>query len=210
MKQDQKMNSFKVITLSVLALFAIAGCSSKPDRVLKRVDADKEIALTDRWNDEDSRIVSQEMIKDMLTFPWVSDFKRRHPGKRPTIVIHNVRNKSHEHIPVDTFINDLKRAVIQSGEADFVAGGEARELIREELRQQELHASEQSRMDMGEEQGANFALSGVINSIVDQAGGTRVSYYQVDLTLIDMESTREVWNGQKKIKKLFKRDKYGL
>ncbi len=198
-------------TMMVVALvLGLNGCSSKPDTVLKRVDADKEIALTDRWNDEDSRLVAQAMVKDMLSFPWMMDFNKAHPGKQPTIVIHQVRNKSHEHIPVDTFINDLKRAVIQSGEADFVIGGEQREMIREELRQQELHASQDSRMEMGEEQGANFALSGVINSIVDQVGGTRVSYYQVDLTLVDLQSTREVWNGQKKIKKYYKREQYDL
>jgi hypothetical protein len=200
-----------VMTLVVAVVVAgLNGCSSKPDTVLKRVDADKEMALTDRWNDEDSRLVARAMVKDMLSFPWMMDFRKAHPGKQPTIVIHQVRNKSHEHIPVDTFINDLKRAVIQSGEADFVVGGEQREMIREELRQQELHASESTRMEMGEEQGANFALSGVINSIVDQVGGTRVSYYQVDLTLVDLQSTREVWNGQKKIKKYYKREKYDL
>jgi len=56
--------------------------------------------------------------------------------------------------------------------------------------------------EFGLEQGAGFALSGTINSIVDSNGEQRVSFYQVDLKLIDMTTNREVWNGQKKIKKL--------
>ena len=58
---------------------------------------------------------------------------------------------------------------------------------------------------MGQETGANFALSGSINSFVDQLDDTRVTSYQVDMKLIDMTTNREVWNGQKKIKKVMSR-----
>ena len=43
------------------------------------------------------------------------------------------------------------------------------------------------------------------DSIVDEAGKKRVTFYQVDMKLINMESNREVWNGQKKIQKLQER-----
>ena len=121
-----------------------------------------------------------------------------------------MQNKSHEHIAVDTFINDLKRAVIRSGKADFIVSGEERTRTREELKEQDIYASAASRMAMGEEQGANFALSGSINSIVDKLKGTRVTFYQVDLKLINLQTTREVWNGQKKIKKVMKRSRFGF
>ncbi len=146
----------------------------------------------------------------MLSFPWLARFSKEHSGKFPTITIQRVQNKSHEHIAVDTFINDLKRSVIRSGKADFIVGGKEREAVRAELKEQDLHASEKSRMEMGEEQGANFALSGTINSIVDQVEGSRVTFYQVDLKLIDLQSTREVWNGQKKIKKVMEKSRFGF
>jgi len=195
------------ITGALLSLAFISGCAGVQ---VSRVAEDKEVALTDRWNDEDSRLVSNEMIQDMMSYPWLRRFKKEHPGKEPTIVLQRVRNKSHEHIAVDTFINDIKRAVLRSGKASFIASGEERENTRRELRQQDLNASAESRMEMGQEQGANFALSGTINSIVDQLDGTRVTFYQVDLKLINLQSTREEWNGQKKIKKVMKRSKFGF
>ena len=48
-------------------------------------------------------------------------------------------------------------------------------------------------------------LKGVLNSILDEAGGVKVIFYQVDLELFDMENNRKVWAGQKKIKKQIER-----
>ena len=97
------------VSMMAAAAIAVAGCSSTS---VSRVDTNTEIALTDRWNATDSRLVSEEMIADMLSFPWASDYERNNPGKRPTVIIQRIRNKSHKHIAVDTFTNDLKRSVI--------------------------------------------------------------------------------------------------
>lgn len=175
-----------------------------------RVENGEEVALTDRWNDKDSQLVAEEMIMDALSFPWIREFETKNRGKRPTIIVQRVTNKSHEHIAVDTFVNDIKRAIIRSGKADFVAGGAEREALRDERRQQDLNASEATRVEMGEESGANFAFSGSINSLVDQLDGKRVTFYQVDLKLIDLKTTREVWNGQKKIKKVMEKSRFGF
>jgi len=189
----------KPIALVVCLSTLVVSCSGLK---VARVDADKEIALTDRWNDEDSRLVAKEMIDDMFSYPWLKRFKKQFQGKEPTITIQRITNKSHEHIATDTFVNDIKRAVMRSGLAEFIVSGRERERVRAELRQQDMNASENTRLDMGEEMGANFALSGSINSFVDQLGGKRVTSYQVDLKLINLQTTREAWNGQKKIKKL--------
>ncbi len=187
---------------------AVTGCGSSVK--VARVDADKEIALTDKWNDEDSRLVAEEMIDDMLSYPWINKFAKQFPDKEPTITIQRVRNKSHEHIAVDTFINDIKRSVIRSGKAGFIASKEERKATRAELRDQDMNASSGTRMEMGEEDGANFALTGTINSMVDQLDGKRVTYYQVDLKLINLQTAREEWNGSKKIKKFMERKSFAF
>ncbi|MDG2197427.1 MAG: penicillin-binding protein activator LpoB [SAR324 cluster bacterium] len=201
----------KSILATVLFLGTVVfvnGCGRSVE--VARVDAGKEIALTDKWNDEDSRLVAEEMINDMLSYPWISQFNQRFPGKEPLVTVQRVRNKSHEHIAVDTFVNDIKRAVIRSGKAGFVATLEERQDTRAELADQDMNASADTRMEMGEEDGVNFALSGTINSIVDQLDGKRVTYYQVDLKLINLQTAREVWNGSKKIKKFMERKSFSF
>ncbi|MEH6450183.1 MAG: penicillin-binding protein activator LpoB [Oleispira sp.] len=197
------LKPMKLLFVATLAV-SIVGCAG--NRV-SRVDSDQEIALSDRWNDKDSQLVAEEMITDMLSFPWARDFELKNDN-RPTVIIQRIANKSHEHIAIETFVNDIKRAIIRSGRADFVAGGEERKAIRDERQDQELNASKAK--EQGQEQGADFAISGSLNSIVDQVGGDRVTFYQVDMKLIDMANNREVWNGQKKIKKLQEKGGFGF
>lgn len=190
-------------TLLGASVLLSAGCSTK----VTRLAANEEVALSDRWNAKDSELVANEMITDMLSFPWARDFEMDN-NRRPTVIISRISNKSHEHIAVDTFINDIKRSIIRSGRAGFVAGGDERAAVRDERRDQELNAK--NAKAQGQEKAADFALSGTINSLVDQVGKERVTFYQVDLKLIDMESNMEVWNGQKKIQKLQQKSSFGF
>ncbi len=208
MNFQQTSKSILVTILVLGTVVFVNGCGKSVE--VARVDSGKEIALTDKWNDEDSRLVAEEMINDMLSYPWISQFNQRFPGKEPLVTVQRVRNKSHEHIAVDTFVNDIKRAVIRSGKAGFIATLEERQDTRAELADQDMNASTDTRMEMGEEDGANFALSGTINSIVDQLDGQRVTYYQVDLKLINLQTAREVWNGSKKIKKFMERKSFSF
>ena len=205
-QQTSKSILATVLVLGIVVF--VNGCGKSVE--VARVDSGKEIALTDKWNDEDSRLVAEEMINDMLSYPWISQFNQRFPGKEPLVTVQRVRNKSHEHIAVDTFVNDIKRAVIRSGKAGFIATLEERQDTRAELADQDMNASADTRMEMGEEDGANFALSGTINSIVDQLDNQRVTYYQVDLKLINLQTAREVWNGSKKIKKFMERKSFSF
>jgi uncharacterized protein (TIGR02722 family) len=197
------IKQIKLLLIAAIAV-SIMGCAGTR---ISRVDTDQEIALSDRWNDKDSQLVAEEMIADMLSFPWARDFELKN-SNRPTIIIQRIANKSHEHIAIDTFVNDIKRSIIRSGRADFVAGGEERKAIRDERQDQELNADKAK--EQGQELAADFAISGSLNSIVDQVGDERVTFYQVDMKLIDMANNREVWNGQKKIKKLQEKGGFGF
>lgn len=188
-----------VVFASVLLLSA---CSTK----VTRMDEAEVKDLSGAWNDTDSRLVSEEMIDDMMQRPWVSDHLAK-TSERPAVIVGEVRNLSHEHININTFVADIERALVNSGRVDFVASSLDRQEIRGERKDQDLHAREDTRNAMGQELGADFMLKGQINTIIDQASKDQVRYYQVDLTLISMADNRKVWLGQKKIKKFVERSK---
>lgn len=186
------------------------GCYSGPSGPqVQRVTAEKEILVGDQWNDEDSRLVSKEMVTDLLSRAWLDDW-RREKGSKPRIVVGRVANKSHDHIPVDTFIKDLERELINSGEVNFVASFEQRGQLKSEKLYQAEAASLETQKAMGRELGADFLLVGQINSIVQRGGNLVVKYYQTELELINIETGVKVWIGQKKIKKLIKRPEWDL
>jgi uncharacterized protein (TIGR02722 family) len=181
----------------IFASLLLAGCGTK----VTRIDVDETVDLSGAWNDTDSRLVAEEMISDALSHPWTSDFAGK-KGRAPAVIVGSVRNFSHEHINMNTFVADMERALINSGRIEFVASSDERGEIREERTDQDLNASEETRNEAGQETGADFMLKGQINTIVDVEGDEQVRYYQVDLTMISMADNRKVWLGQKKIKKL--------
>ncbi len=203
------MNLQHLKTTSLLSLFGLvfllAGCNP----TVTRVESDTVTDLSGKWNDTDSRLVAEEMIQDVLSRGWLSKFNRSH-GKAPTVIVGTVRNLSHEHINTRTFIADMERELINSGEVEFVASAQDRKEVRSEVKDQDLNASEESRKSMGNEVGADFMLQGSINTIVDAVSGEQARFYQIDLTLIELGTNRKVWVGQKKIKKTIEKGGFRL
>jgi uncharacterized protein (TIGR02722 family) len=199
-----KENAKLVLTLLAAALLG-AACSSNPK--IDRIEPDTVTDLSGDWNDTDSRLVAEEMIQDSLSHPWLANFTRS-KKKDPVVIIGEVKNLSHEHINVGTFVNDMERALINSGRVEFVASRDERGEIRDERIDQDIHAREDTRKAAGQEIGADFMLKGTINTIIDALEKKQTRYYQIDLTLISMADNRKVWTGQKKIKKAIKNPKY--
>ncbi len=195
----------KVMTgTTLLALMLGGGLLSGCSTSVERMAVEESIDLSGDWNDTDSRLVSEEMIRDVLSRPWLSEFTAQ-KNKAPAVIVGEVKNLSHEHINVATFVGDMERELINAGKVEFVASKTERGEIRNERQDQELNARNDTAKAMGQEIGADFMLKGTINTILDTDGKTQVRYYQVDLTLISMADNRKVWVGQKKIKKLVKR-----
>ena len=173
----------------------------KGTQQVTRVDENAVIDLSGRWNETDSRLVAEEMISDMLLRPWLNEFESA-TGKRPVMVVGIIKNKSHEHVAVETFIKDIEKSVLNSGKIRIVTAGEAREELRKERADQNEFATPETTAKWGRELGADFILQGVLNSIVDSNGKQKVVFYQTNLELTNIESNEKVWIGDKKIKKV--------
>jgi uncharacterized protein (TIGR02722 family) len=185
-------------------LLGTAGCAT---RSVDRTDVDEAIDLSGFWNDTDSRLVSEEMVRDCTSRPWASDWKAE-KGKKPQVIVGTVRNASMEHINTGTFVKDLEREFVNSGRVGVVASRDQRGEVRSERADQADNADFRTMKDMGKELGADFMLVGQINQINDSVEGKQVRYYQVELELIQIESNEKAWIGQKKIKKLVKQRGY--
>ena len=190
----------KSLFIILIAIFAITACGSK--RKVSRKETGETIDLSGYWNDTDSRLVAEEMMKDCLAQPWYEKAKKNNKNEVPRVIVGTVKNKSHEHIATETFTKDLERSLLNSGAVDFVADSSQREALREERKEQATYASDATQQPMGEELGAQFMVQGQINSILDSVEGQQVRFYQVELEMIDIKTNRKVWIGQKKIKKL--------
>ncbi len=186
------------------AAVLLAGCSGKQ---VHRVETDTVIDLSGNWNDTDSRLVAEELISQAVARPWAEDYLERN-GRRATVIVGTIRNKSAEHIPVGTFMADLERSFTNSGRVKVVASSEEREELRAERADQQEFSSEATMKKWGRERGADFMLLGELNTVIDREEGDEVKFYQVDVYLVDLEDNTKAWAGFKKIKKYVTRSGY--
>jgi len=194
------MNIFvKHCLIAFLAIMILGGCSHS----VKRIDPSSQTDLSGRWNDTDSRLTANAMIEQMFGKPWAIEFEQRHQ-KKPVIIVGLVNNKSHEHINTETFIKDLERAIVNTGSICLVEKDENREALRRERADQQEFASAETAKRWARELGADFLLQGSVNSIVDSYKKNQVVFYQIDLTLSNIENNVRVWQGQEKIKKMIR------
>ncbi len=188
----------KRLILTILAVFLIFGCSS---RRVTRIDTDLVTDISGRWNDTDSRLVSEKITGECLEGLWLSQYMDRY-GVKPTLIVGNVQNRSYEHIDATTFMKDIERDFLNSGMIRIVASVSQREDLRDERWSQQGFASPETRTALRNEYGADYMMMGTITSIIDEAEGVRVVYYQIDLELLNIETTEKIWMGTEKIKKI--------
>ena len=201
-----RKNIFAVVML-VCALGLISGCGAK----VKRTKIDKVIDLSGRWNDSDSRLVSEGMIRDCLDRPWLNKFDEKNK-RNPTVIIGTIMNRSSEHINSQLFTKDIEKAFINSSMVNVVASDQERKEIRAERtdQQQSGMTNESTIKQNKQEVGADLILQGTINSVKDEIKGKYVILYQVNLELVNITTNQKVWIGEKEIKKQVKKSKFSL
>jgi len=190
--------------LVVLAAVSLAGSGCGHETKITRVDAGVVTDLSGRWNDTDSRMVAETMVKEALAYPWLGNFTQG-KQRQPVVVVGTILNSSHEHISIQTFVTDLERELTNSQKVTFVAGKGEREELRTERKEQAMYAREDTQKSPGKEIGADYMMKGTISTILDEADGTKAVFYQIDLQMVDLESNAKVWYGQKKIKKVIEK-----
>jgi uncharacterized protein (TIGR02722 family) len=193
------MKTIIIASCIAITLMSSAGCNRK----VARISENKQVDLSGRWNNTDSRLTAEEIIKECQSGAWIGNHLTK-TQKKPTVIVGFVKNKSHEHIEAETFVLDLEKSFINQGQVRLIQGGEKRNEIRGERADQQDNASQSTMKQFGLEVGADYMLQGDINSIVDSYKRKKVVYYQINLQLTDLQTNEVVWIGDKKITKYVK------
>ena len=188
-------------------LLSIGACQAKR---VTRIEPSAVTDLSGRWNDTDSRLVANELVVQTLADGWARRYTDQHGGEAPTVIVGDFTNRTLEHIALGTFVKDIEKALITTGAARVVASRDERRELREERKDQQQYSRADTRARAGQEVGARYALTGGVQAIEDVDGRERVVFYQVDATIVDLETNAKVWVGQHKIKKYVERARFGL
>jgi len=183
----------------ILLLLVVTSCA----RTVSRIDPNQQIDLSGRWNDSDSRQIADKMTAELLNSPRFQEYAKE-IGKKPTIIVGQIRNRTSQHIDANNFIKKFELAIFKSGLADLVESDAFRDKLREERAQQQDFSDPATMAQWGKEVGADLMLFGEMTSETDTYNKNRVVNYVTTLFLTDMESNKRIWYGQQEIKKYIK------
>jgi uncharacterized protein (TIGR02722 family) len=190
-----------VVVLMAGLLFGIilGGCSTYN---VKRVSLDTEGGVTDRWTDTDARLTAETLIKRALDSSWFSDFQGKH-DRKAVVVMGQMVNRSDQEINTHIFLNHFQDALINSGKVIFVAGEQyARQQAEAERQYQLQNARAGTVHGPGQQTGADFLLTGSINSFVASRGDKQVRFYETHLKAINLTTNEIIWSAAYRIKKI--------
>jgi hypothetical protein len=183
-------------TAALITLIVLGSCA----RSVTRINPAQPSDLSGRWNDTDSREVATSMINDLLGSEKFKEYAKT-LGRKPAILMGEVKNKTTEHIDAENYIKKMELAIFNSNIADLVESEAFRDKLRLERIQQQDFADPATVAKWGKEVGANLMLFGEMTSEIDTYQKRRTVNYITTLFLTDMETNKRVWYGQKEIKK---------
>ena len=195
------MKKIALILTAACAVFSLVSCGST---TVDRYEAGADVKdLSGYWNENDIKQVCDELIAGCITSPRVAGFKAAN-GRDPVSIVGTISTQSSEHIDTSMVAKRFQTAIINSGVMEFVADSQQRKELRAEKFDQAENAYETAK-SIGNEIAADFMVQGTVHSHVDEEGRESVRTYQVDAQLIDIESNKILWQGEKTIRKYVKK-----
>ena len=160
----------KIICILLLVFIAVSPCLAKK---VNRVDADKQVDLSGKWNDTDARIVTESLIEQALGSGGFEAYKEE-LGRRPVITGGSFRNDTSEYIDTSILTEGITTAILNSGKARFKTDKRNLEEIRNARAEDQSWQVDMSQQkEVANELVRDLMLTGSIKSIVDTDKATR-------------------------------------
>lgn len=157
------------------------------------------------WSDDaDTEALAKSLAEEALGAGWLGAWRDENGGRRPVVRLAPIKNRTSHYIDFRDFAKALERAFVNSGRIEVIASIQESDVLREERDDQATYASDESAKTQGEELGSDFVLTGSITSRGDTSstpddGNLRPRNYIVSLEIVETQSNRKVWLGQKKL-----------
>lgn len=179
-----KINRFAIASLALLLLVSCATTSSVDTRVETHLDASYDFS-------------DKAEIVDRLSSSLV-DYAARSTN-RPVVISYGIGNETTEHINTGGISDDIRLALIRSGQYQLLNEAQRFNIQDESSYQQGGAVPVSQRIVQGRQLGADFILAGTLRSIVKKPPKSirlvkkKLVYYSLNLELTDTESGAIAW-----------------
>lgn len=178
----------------VCAVALIAGCAKPKTRY---GDPGSVETVTNQFGSTDLQMLAESMTQSMLSeAPVISS------NNLPILTVQEVKNKTSEYIDTRAITNRVRAAMQRSRKVRFATDeADMKKQITEIQRQQSEYYDPEKAVPIGKMVGAGFRLTGEITSIVKETKDVKDVYYQLFLSLTNVQSGIEEWSDVKDIRK---------
>jgi uncharacterized protein (TIGR02722 family) len=192
-------NNFSLALLLVLGLI-VSSCGPRMYAKGKYKDPNVIMLLTDKFSENDLQLIAKKISNSIIDSALIKG-----KDKRPVFQIEKVRNKTSEHIDMESLTDKIKVALIQSGRVLF-HDKPLRGTVAEEYEYQgSKYVNQTTAKKPGSQIGADFLLTGVISSIVQEAGKNKIVYYKSTFNLTNLGTNIIEWSDEKELRKAYKK-----
>jgi PBP1b-binding outer membrane lipoprotein LpoB len=182
-----------MVLLATVAAVMMAGCTGETKRLAPDELSDIEIGTG--LSSQDFRSVSQRMARSLITLEQIQN-----ATTPPKMAFVSVANNSNEIIDGDAFLNKMRTELIKHsrGRIAFLD----RALIAQ-IEKENRNKGLGKRTTSGEKPllGADFFLTGTIESIDRVSGAGHTTYLRLSFRLTDAGSSAIVWEDDYEFKK---------
>jgi len=186
----------------IIGLLCSIMCSCKTDVFYGDPGAVETVTVA--YGSTDLQSIAEKMVDSLIRHPALDG--------RPVLYVHEVKNKTSEHIDTKGITDKIRTAVLRSGRARFTASSDIPQDLIDQLDYQSAGrgiVDPATAKKFGKQVGADFMMFGDIMSITKQAGRVKDVYYKITLNLVDIETGLIEWAEEKEIRKGRKRPLMG-
>ncbi len=177
------------ILATALIMSLLGACATT-----RTLDPDTEKHYDASYDFSDKKQIVDTLTQSLLSSPNVPT-----ETKKPIIVVYGIDNETSEHINTGGITDDIRLALIKSGEYRFVNRKQRDNLQDEADYQYAGFVPPEQRVAEGRQLGADFILSGTLRSIEKQQPRQirltkrKLVYYSMNLELTNLESGEISW-----------------
>jgi len=141
----------------------------------------------------------KKQIVNTLTDSLLSSARMITEDRKPIVIVYGIDNETSEHINTGGITDDIRQALIKSGEYRFINRKQRDNLIAEADYQYAGFVAPEQRVNEGRQLGADYILSGTLRSIEkEQPRQWRLNkrelvYYSMNLELTNLETGEISW-----------------
>lgn len=195
MKQFPKI----VVSFGLVAMFSYS-CKSVTDygdaAAVETVNAD--------WGSTDLQLNAEKMVQSLLRSPVLGE------KTRPTVALGTIDNRTNEHIDTVLVLDKISTALVQSGKVRLVATNQGQSEIGQQISHQQSGAVDATTAKAyGKQVGADYVLYGRLANIEKKGGNVEDVYYNLTLSLVNVETAILEWKEEKEIRKGTKKSTFG-